>query len=337
MTTSLEALHRCRLAVDLGTSRTRVHVRGAGIVVDEPTVAAVNMRTGGLMAVGAVAERMVGRTPPHIQVIHPVGGGSITHPGIARRMLRYLLGDHLPRRRPFRAAVCTPYGSNELEQRAAIETLTGLGARRVELLEAPVAAAVGCRLPVQEAAASMVVVCGAAVTDVVIFSLGGVVAARSVRMAGDALAQAVARHAQTDHSVWLPARSIRQILSDLRTAEGSQEEIQAWGRDMATGMPRCVGLSPKEVNTALEAPVNAIVEAISVVLHDCPPELSGDLLDRGIVLTGGTALIRGLEERLSEATGLCVHVPERPLTCTVEGLGALTEGAVAQQHTAAVA
>ncbi|MER8003544.1 rod shape-determining protein [Streptomyces sp. NPDC095613] len=335
MTVSLEQLRRCHIAVDLGAARTRVFVKGTGLAVDEPSAAAVNTRTGALIAVGALAERMTGRTPDYIRVVRPVTGGTVVDIEMAQRMLRHLLGDKLRRqlrRKPrLRAAVSTPHDSDPLAQRAAIETLLGLGARRVELVDTLIAAAVGCGLPVEQPTASMIIVCGAATTQVAVLSLGSIVTAQRVPVGGNAIDHAVVQHLRHHHELMLPSQSVRPLQLALRgtglTADGpSRTEIH--GRDVATGVARTVIVDTAAVRDAIYTPLTSVIDGIGKVLRDCPPDLVADLADSGIMLVGGSALLPGLDQMLHEATGMPVVIAERPDVCTVLGMGAMLDGRI---------
>ncbi|MEV6328760.1 rod shape-determining protein [Streptomyces sp. NPDC101158] len=335
MTVSLEQLRRCHVAVDLGAARTRVFVKGAGLVVDEPSVAAVNTRTGALIAVGALAEKMTGRTPDYIRVVRPVSGGTVVDIEMAQRMLRHLLGDKLRRqlrRKPrLRAAACTPHDSDPLAQRAAVETLVGLGARRVELVDTLIAAAVGCGLPVEQPTATMILVCGAATTQVAVLSLGAIVTAERMPVGGDAIDHAVIQHLRHQHELMLPSQSVRPLQVALHgnglTLQGPTfTEIH--GRDVATGLARSVTVDTAAVREAIQTPLTAVLDGIGKVLRDCPPDLVADLADRGIMMVGGSALLPGLDQMLREATGMPVHIAERPDVCAVLGLGAMLEGRI---------
>ncbi|MFI9118585.1 rod shape-determining protein [Streptomyces bikiniensis] len=335
MTVSLEQLRRCHVAVDLGASRTRVFVKGAGLVVDEPSVAAVNVRTGALIAVGELAEKMTGRTPDYIRVVRPVSGGTVVDIEMAQRMLRHLLGEKLRRqlrRKPrLRAAACTPHGSDPLAQRATVETLVGLGARRVELVDTLIAAAVGCGLPVEQPTATMIMVCGAATTQVAVLSLGAIVTAERMPIGGDAIDHAIVQHLRHHHELMLPSQSVRPLQLALR-GNGLTPEGPAWteihGRDVATGLARSVTVDTAAVRDAIHTPLTAVLDGIGKVLRDCPPDLVADLADRGIMMVGGSALLPGLDQMLHEATGMPVHIAERPDVCAVLGLGAMLEGKV---------
>ncbi|GGX51866.1 rod shape-determining protein [Streptomyces minutiscleroticus] len=335
MTATLEQLHRCHLAVDLGAARTRVYVRGAGLVVDQPSVAAVNTRTGSLIAVGEFAERMTGRTPGYIRVVRPVSGGTVVDIEMAQRMLRHLLGDKLRRalrRKPrLRAAVCTPHDADPLAQRAAMETLVGLGARRVELVDTLIAAAVGCGLPVERAEASMIMVCGSAATQVAVLSLGSIVTAERVPVGGEAVDHAIVQHLRTQHELMLPSQSVRPLqltLSGNGITPQGPATTEIHGRDVSTGLTRSVRIDTAAVREAIHTPLTSVLDGIGKVLRDCPPDLVADLVDRGIMMVGGSALLPGLDEMLREATGMPVQIAERPDVCAVLGLGAMLEGKI---------
>ncbi|AOP45991.1 rod shape-determining protein [Streptomyces lydicus] len=337
MTISLAQLRRCSAAVDLGAARTRVYVKNQGLVVDEPTVAAVNTRTGALLAVGAQAEVMDGRTPDYIRVVRPVSGGTVVDIEMAQRLLRTLVGDKLRktwRRRPtMRAAVCLPYGSEPLAQRAAVETLTGLGARRVELVDTLVAAAIGSGLPVEQPEATMIVVCGAGTTQVAVLSLGSIVAAETVQVGGNAIDHAVIQHLRLHHELMLAGQAVRPLQLILSGGDGrTPGSTEVHGRDVVSGMARSVHVDTERVLDAITTPLTAILDGIGAVLRRCPPDLVADLGERGIMLAGGSALIPGLEPMIHQATTMPVHTADRPDTCAVMGLGAMIEGKVQPLH-----
>ncbi|MGN9791139.1 rod shape-determining protein [Streptomyces sp. OZ13] len=335
MTVSLEQLRRCHVAVDLGAARTRVFVKGVGLVVDEPSVAAVNTRTGALIAVGELAEKMTGRTPDYIRVARPVSGGTVVDIDMAQRMLRHLLGEKLRRqlrRKPrLRAAASTPHDSDPLAQRATVETLVGLGARRVELVDTLIAAAVGCGLPVEQPSATMIMVCGAATTQIAVLSLGSIVTATRIPIGGNAIEHAVIQHLRHRHELMLPSQSVRPLQVALHgnglTSQGP-EVTEIHGRDVATGLARSVRVDTAAVREAIHTPLTSVLDGIGKVLRDCPPDLVADLVDRGIMMVGGSALLPGLDQMLHNATGMTVTIAERPDTCTVQGLGAMLEGRI---------
>ncbi|MEU8586860.1 rod shape-determining protein [Streptomyces sp. NPDC048664] len=335
MTVSLDQLRRCHFAVDLGAARTRVYVKGEGLVVDQPSAAAVNTRTGALIAVGELAEKMTGRTPSYIRVTRPVSGGTVVDIDMAQRMLRQLLGEKLRRRlrrKPrLRAAACTPHDADPLAERAAIETLVGLGARRVELVDTLVAAAVGCGLPVEQPEASMIMVCGAAATQIAVLSLGNIVTAERVPVGGEAVDHAIVQHLRHAHALMLPSQSVRPLqiaLSDNGLSPHGPVSTEIQGRDVATGLARSVRVDTAAVRDAIQTPLTAVLDGIGKVLRDCPPDLVADLADRGIMMVGGSALLPGLDQMLRQATGMPVHIAERPDICAVQGLGEMLEGRI---------
>ncbi|MFE3830591.1 rod shape-determining protein [Streptomyces sp. NPDC059092] len=335
MTVSLEQLRRCHIAVDLGAARTRVFVKGAGLVVDEPSAAAVNTRTGALIAVGSLAERMTGRTPDYIRVARPVTGGTVVDIEMAQRMLRHLIGDKLRRqlrRKPrLRAAASTPHDADPLAQRATVETLLGLGARRVELVDTLIAAAVGCGLPVEQPTATMIMMCGAATTQIAVLSLGAIVTAQRIPVGGNAIDHAVIQHLRHQHELMLPSQSVRPLqlaLSGNGLSPEGPAKTEIHGRDVATGIARSVLVDTAAVRNAIYTPLTAVLDGIGKVLRDCPPDLVADLADRGIMMVGGSALLPGLDEMLHKVTGMPVAIAERPDICAVLGLGAMLEGKI---------
>ncbi|MGW1000779.1 rod shape-determining protein [Streptomyces sp. NPDC002520] len=335
MTVRLEQLRRCHFAVDLGAARTRVYVKGAGLVVDQPSAAAINTRTGALIAVGDLAEQMTGRTPSYIRVVRPVSGGTVVDIEMAQRMLRHLIGDKTRRalrRKPrLRAAACTPHDADPLAQRATIETLVGLGARRVELVDTLIAAAVGCGLPVEQPEATMIMVCGAAATQVAVLSLGSIVTAERIPVGGEAVDNAIVQHLRHAHELMLPLQSVRPLqiaLSDTGLTSQGPTSTEIHGRDVATGLARSVRVDTAAMRDAIQTPLTGVLDAIGTVLRACPPDLVADLADRGIVMVGGSALLPGFDQMLRQATGMPVHIAERPDICAAQGLGAMMEGRI---------
>lgn len=332
MPVSLEQMRRCSVAVDLGASRTRVYVKDTGLIVDEPSVAAVNTRTGALIAVGELAERMTGRTPDHIQVVRPVSGGTVVNVDMAQRMLRHLVGEKLRRtwrRRPaMRFAACIPHDSEPLAQRATRETLTALGARRVELADTLICAAVGCGLPVEHPEATMIVVCGAATTQMAVLSLGAIVGAETVPVGGDSIDYAVVEHLRSRHRLLLPHQAVRPLHLLLGSTEDVTGRTEVHGRDVTTGLARTVTVDTESIRQAVNSPLTAVLDGMRTVLRRCPPDLVADLSDRGVMLAGGCAQLPGLDTMLSRTTGMPVHTADEPGTCAVRGLGAMLEGKV---------
>ncbi|MDR3079613.1 MAG: rod shape-determining protein, partial [Streptomyces sp.] len=255
---------------------------------------------------------------------------------MAQRMLRHLLGDGMRRtlRRKaarLRAAACTPHDSDPLAQRAAVETLVGLGARKVELVDTLIAAAVGCGLPVEQPEATMIMVCGAATTQIAVLSLGNIVTAERIPVGGEAVDRAIVQHLRHEHALLLPSQSVRPLQIALSgnglTPHGpASTEIQ--GRDVATGLARSVRIDTAAVRVAIQTPLTAVLDGIGKVLRDCPPDLVADLADRGIMMVGGSALLPGLDQMLRQATGMPVNIAERPDICAVQGVGAMLEGKI---------
>lgn len=317
------------MAVDLGTANTLVYLRGKGIMLDEPSVVAVHTVTGEVLAVGHEAKRMIGRTPEGITAIRPLRDGVIADFDASEQMLRYFI-QQVHRRRYFakpRLVVCVPSGITGVEQRAVREAGYLAGARRVYIIEEPMAAAIGAGLPVHEPTGNMIVDVGGGTTEVAVISLGGLVTTLSVRQAGDALDQAIIAHLKKEHSLMLGEGTAEEVKLTLGSAFPSANEPQAEirGRDMISGLPRAITLSSGEIRHALEEPLHAIVDAVRATLDNTPPELAGDIMDRGIVLTGGGALLHGLDARIRHETGMPVHVAVDPLSSVALGAGKCVE------------
>ncbi len=316
------------LAIDLGTANTLVYERGRGVVLDEPSVVAVQAGTNQLVAAGSRAKEMLGRTPGHVQAVRPLQDGVISDADVTERMLRYFVDQVRPSRlvRP-RMVVCVPSEVTGVERRALEEAAVRSGARRVYVIEEPMAAAIGAGLPVHETSASMVVDIGGGTTDVAVISLGGIVTSRSVRVGGDEIDEAVMAFVKSEYSLLLGERSAEDIKIAAGSAFPLREETSTRirGRDLVTGLPKTVTISSPQVRRAIEAPVLQIVELVRATLDVCPPELAGDILDNGITLTGGGALLRGLDERLRHELGVPVAVADDPLRAVVRGSGRCVE------------
>src|SRR5437588_5227258 len=317
------------MAVDLGTANTLVYVRGRGIVLNEPSVVAINTANQAILAVGAEAKRMIGRTPSHIRAIRPLKDGVIADFDITEKMLRYFIQKVHHRRflaKP-RVVVCVPSGITGVEQRAVEEATISAGARAAYIIEEPMAAAIGAGLPIHEPSGNMVVDIGGGTTEVAVISLGGVVTSTSVRVGGDELDEAIIAYIKKEYSLALGERTAEEIKMAIGSAFRLPDEPNAEirGRDLVTGLPKTIIVSSEEIRRAIEEPVNAIVDAVKNTLDRCPPELAADVMDRGIVLTGGGALLKGLDERLKHETGMPVHVAESPLSCVVMGSGKCLE------------
>ncbi len=317
------------MAVDLGTANTLVYVRRRGIALNEPSVVAINTNTGKIVAVGVQAKRMIGRTPGNIVAIRPLKDGVIADFDVTERMLRYFI-QKVHRRRhlaPPRRVVAVPRGITGVEQSAVREAGRQAGARRVYIIEEPMAAAIGAGLPVHEPAGNMVVDVGGGTTEVAVISLGGIVASESIRVGGDEMDQAIIIFAKKEHSLMLGERTAEEIKMAIGSAYPSPEEPHAEirGRDLVSGLPKTVVISGGEVRHAIAEPVSAVVDIVKATLEKCPPELAGDVMDRGIALTGGGALLRGLDERLGEETGMPIYLADNPLESVVLGAGKCVE------------
>jgi len=319
------------MAVDLGTANTLVYVRGRGIVLNEPSVVAINTRDGRPLAVGAEAKRMIGRTPGHIQAIRPLKDGVIADFDICEKMLRYFIQQVHTRRwaRP-RMVICVPSGVTGVEQRAVVDAAEHAGARKpADVIEEPMAAAIGAGLPVHEPAGNMVVDIGGGTTEVAVISLGGIVASESIRIAGDELDESIINYVKKEYSLALGERTAEEIKKALASAFKLEEELYAEvrGRDLVTGLPKTIVVSTEEIREAIEEPVSAIVDAVKVTLDKTPPELAADIMEKGIVITGGGALLHGLDRRLESETGMPIVVAENPLYSVVLGSGQYLEEA----------
>jgi rod shape-determining protein MreB and related proteins len=320
------------IAIDLGTANTVVYVRGRGIVLDEPSVVAINTRTAEVAAVGTNAKRMVGRTPAHIVAVRPLKDGVIADFDVTERMLRYFI-QHVHHRRHLafltkpRVVVCVPSGVTGVEQRAVEDAAIQAGARSAHIIEEPMAAAIGAGLPVHEPAGSMVVDVGGGTTEVAVISLGGIVTSESIRVGGDELDEAIIGYVKREYKLLLGERTAEDIKVTLGSAYPPPEENHAEirGRDLVTGLPKTVVLSSAEVRGAIEEPVSAIIDAVKVTLDRTPPELAADVMDKGIVITGGGALLRGLDERLKQETGMPIHTADEPLLSVAIGSGRCVE------------
>lgn len=324
------------MAVDLGTANTLVYVRGRGVVLNEPSVVAINTSTGKIVAIGIEAKRMIGRTPGNITAIRPLKDGVIADFDVTERMLRYFI-QRVHTRRHFakpRIIIAVPSGITGVEQRAVKEAGYQAGARGVYIIEEPMAAAIGAGLPVHEPTGNMVVDIGGGTTEVAIISMGGVVTSQSIRVGGDEMDQAIITFAKKEHSLMLGERTAEEIKMAIGSAcvlpEDGHAEIR--GRDLVTGLPKTVVVSAAEIRKATEEQINVIVDAVKTTLDKCPPELSGDLMDRGIALTGGGALLKGMDERLKDETGMPIHLVDNALDSVALGSGKCVEDFEALQQ-----
>jgi len=313
------------MGIDLGTANTLVYVKGRGIVIDEPSVVAVDRDRKVPLAVGLEAKQMLGRTPGNIVAIRPMKDGVIADIDTTEMMLKYFINKAGSRRAPFRPRIIIsiPSGVTGVERRAVQEAALRAGAREAHVIEEPMAAAIGAGLPVEEPTGSMVVDIGGGTTEVAIISLGGLVTAKSIRVAGDELDEAIVQYIKRHYNLLIGERTGEEIKQTIGSAYpvGEEQSMEIRGRDLVTGLPRTLRVTSEEIRKAMAEPVAAIVEAIKVTLENTPPELAADIMDRGIVMTGGGALLKGLDVLISKETGMPVHVADEPLLCVVKGCG----------------
>jgi rod shape-determining protein MreB and related proteins len=312
------------MAVDLGTANTVIYVRGKGIVLNEPSVVAVNNRDGRPVAVGVEAKRMLGRTPSHIEAIRPLKDGVIADFEICEKMLRYFIQKvHNRRWSKPRMVICVPSGITGVEQRAVKEAAEYAGARQAYIIEEPMAAAIGAGLPVQEPTGNMIVDIGGGTSEVAVISLGGIVTSQSVRVGGDEMDQAIVNYIKKEYGLAIGERTAEEVKVTLGSAWPLQEEVHAEirGRDLVTGLPKTIVTTTEEIREALDEPVSAIVDAVKVTLDMTPPELAADIMDQGIMLAGGGALLNGLDGRLQDETGMPIAIAPNPLHAVAVGSG----------------
>jgi rod shape-determining protein MreB and related proteins len=317
------------IGIDLGTANTLVYVKGKGIILREPSVVAIHSTTRQVLAVGDEAKRMLGRTPGNITAIRPMKDGVIADFDITEAMLRYFIKkvQNNSKMIPPRVVVAIPSGITEVEKRAVKESAVHAGAREVLLLEEPMASAIGVGLPVEEPAANMIVDIGGGTTEVAIISLAGIVFSKSIRVAGDELDTAIVNYMKRAYNLLIGERTSEEIKIRIGSAYPLDEEItmEVKGRDSVAGLPKTIHVTSQEIREALSDTVASIVEAVRNALERCPPELSADLVDRGFVLAGGGALLRGIDRLLSEKTGLPVVIADDPLSAVAHGTGAVLE------------
>ncbi|HKL27130.1 MAG TPA: rod shape-determining protein [Desulfuromonadales bacterium] len=316
------------LAIDLGTANTLVYLKGKGVVVSEPSVVAVRKDHHGqkkVLAVGTEAKNMLGRTPGSIVAIRPMKDGVIADFDITEEMLRYFIRKIHNRQalvRP-RIVICVPSGITQVEKRAVRESAESAGAREVYLIEEPMAAAIGAGLPITEASGNMIVDIGGGTTEVAVISLAGIVFAKSVRVGGDKMDEALVQHIKRKYNLLIGERTAEQIKIQIGSAypEDEVHTMEVKGRDLVSGIPKTLEIDSKEVREAISEPINAILEAVRISLERTPPELAADIVDKGIVLAGGGALLRNMDLLIREETGLPVVIAEDPLSCVVIGSG----------------
>jgi len=318
------------IGVDLGTANTLVHVGGKGIVISEPSVVAKDLKTGQILAIGAEAKRMVGRTPANIVAIRPLRDGVISDFEITEQMLRYFIKKVHDRFALFphpRVVIGIPSGVTEVEKRAVQDAAYSAGARWARLVEEPMAAAIGAGLPVGEPSGSLIVDIGGGTTEVAVISLGGIVVSRSIRIAGDEMDQDIVAYARREFNLHMGERTAEDIKIAIGSAYPLDEEVTTFfrGRDLLTGLPRSIEVTSAQIREALDPSIEQIVDAIKDTIEETPPELVADVMDQGIYLAGGGALLRGLDTRVAEATQMAVHVADDPLTCVVRGCGMILD------------
>lgn len=317
------------MGIDLGTANTLVYVKGQGIVLSEPSVVAINTARNKVEAVGEEAKNMIGRTPGNIVAIRPMKDGVIADFEVTEAMLRHFITKVHNRRRLVtpRIAISIPSGITSVEKRAVTESARNAGAKQVFTIEEPMAAAIGAGLPVNEPQGCMIVDIGGGTTEVAVISLGGIVFSKSIKVAGDEMDQAIIQHLKRTYNMMVGERTAEEIKVRLGSAYPLKEEmeLQIKGRDQVMGLPKILTITSEEIREALREPVSAIVDGVRVTLERTPPELSADIVDRGVVLAGGGALLRGLDQLLSKETGLHVTVAEDPLTAVVLGTGTYLE------------
>lgn len=319
------------IGIDLGTANTLVYVKGKGIVLDEPSVVAINQKTKQVLSIGEEAKRMVGRTPSYIVAIRPLQDGVISDFEVTEQMLKYFIQKTTHRGisltpRP-RVVIGVPYGVTEVERRAVEEAAVNAGAREVYLIEEPLAAAIGARIPVQEATGSMIVDIGGGTCEVAVISLGGVVASRSLRIAGDEMNEDIANFARDKFNLSLGLRTAEEIKIAIGSSidMGERMTYPMRGRDLVSGLPKEIIIDDEVVRKAISKSVKAIIEAVKMTIEEAPPELVADIIEKGICLAGGGALLRGLDRVIAVETRTRVYIADDPLTCVVRGTGVVIE------------
>ena len=320
------------VGIDLGTANTLVTVRNRGIVISEPSVVAMDTRTKRVLAIGAEAKRMVGRTPANIVAIRPLRDGVISDFDVTEQMIRYFINkvhDRYARIPRPRVLVGIPSGVTEVEKRAVRDATVNAGARWSRLIEEPMAAAIGAGLPVSEPSGSLIVDIGGGTTEVAVISLGGIVVSRSIRIGGDEMDTDIVSFARREYNLLMGERTAEEIKIAVGSAhpddKGDERTVTFRGRDLLTGLPRSVEVGGDQIREALEPSIVQIVDAIKETIEETPPELVADIMDQGIVLAGGGALLSGLDRRVAEATQMPVHIADDPLTCVVRGTGRVLE------------
>lgn len=313
------------MGVDLGTANTLVYIKGKGIVAREPSVVAIDRDTKQVLAVGEEAKKMIGRTPGNIIAIRPLKDGVIANFDVTKSMLKYFIRKATKRRTFFqpRVVVCVPSGVTEVEKKAVEDAAVHAGARDAYLIEEPMAAAIGAGLPVHDATGSLIVDIGGGTTEVAVISLGGIVTSRSIRLGGDELDESIVAYIKREYSLMIGERTAEEIKIRIGTADkdGEEKKMDIRGRDMISGLPKTLEISSREVYEAMREPIFNIIDAIKSTLEKTPPELSSDVMEFGIMLTGGGALLGSLDKLIIDETGMPVHIADDPLDCVAIGTG----------------
>ncbi len=317
------------IGIDLGTASVLVYIKGKGIVLREPSVVAIDRNSNKILAVGEDARLMLGRTPGNIVAIRPLREGVISDYDVTEKMLRYFIDKAIGRRRIFkpRMVVCVPSGVTEVEKRAVIDAANNAGARTTRLIEEPIASAIGAGLDISKASGNMVIDIGGGTTDIAVISLGGIVVSTSIKVAGDKFDEAIVRYMRKKHNIMVGERTAEELKINVGTAfpRDEQLKVEVRGRNLISGLPKTIEVNSDEMLEALSEPVSAIADAVHSVLERTPPELSADISDRGIVMTGGGSLLNGLDKLISKRTGIPVYVAQDAISCVAIGTGKALE------------
>lgn len=319
---------RADIGIDLGTASILVYIKGKGIVLQEPSVVAIDKNNNKLLAVGEEARRMLGRTPGNIVAIRPLRDGVISDYEVTERMLKYFIGKAVGKMlfKP-RIMICVPSGVTEVEKKAVLDASNQAGARKTYLIEEPIAAAIGAGLDIAKPTGNMVVDIGGGTTDVAVISLGGIVVSNSIKVAGDKFDEAIVRYIRKKHNIMIGERTAEDMKIQIGTAYPRKEEVymDIRGRNLVSGLPKTITVSSSEMLEALEEPVTAIADAVHAVLEKTPPELASDISDKGIIMTGGGSLLHGLDTLISKRAGVPVHIAEDAISCVAFGTGKALE------------
>ena len=319
------------IAIDLGTAYSLVYVRGRGIVINEPSVVAINQKTGQVLAIGERAKEMVGRTPSYIQAIKPLQRGVVSDYEVTEQMIKYFI-DKAHKKKVIslswpRVIIGIPFGATEVEKKAVEDAARGAGAREVFLIEEPIAAAIGARLPIQEAKGNFIIDIGGGTSEIAVISLGGIVCSKSLKIAGDQLSQDIIDYVQENYKLLIGERSAEEVKIAIGEAVSLKEKREAplRGRNLVSGLPEEIQITSENIRKAMEKSLNQIIEAVKLTIEETPPELLADIMTDGIHLVGGGALLRGLDKLISSSTGMSVKIIEDPLTTVVRGGGVVLE------------